>query len=146
MLGVPFLDLDELVEKRAGLPVRRIFGEFGEEGFRNLESEVLLEWSRKEGPFVMALGGGTLLRGNNLEIVTTLGTLVMLTAPDNILARRNASSPGKRPLAEDGGRLKNLLESRKEHYSTLPAPIDTGSMTPEEAAGTVLALVTGEDG
>jgi len=56
-LGLPFTDSDQVIEQRAGRPVRQIFAEDGEPAFRALEHQVIA--SLLDGPdLVLALGGG----------------------------------------------------------------------------------------
>ncbi len=56
-LGLPFTDSDQVIEQRAGRPVRQIFAEDGEPAFRALEHQVIAELL--DGPaVVLALGGG----------------------------------------------------------------------------------------
>ena len=56
-LGLPFADSDQVLEDRAGRPIRQIFAEDGEPAFRALEYEVIA--GLLDGPpMVLALGGG----------------------------------------------------------------------------------------
>ena len=56
-LGLPFTDSDQVIERRAGRPVRQIFAEDGEPAFRALEHQVIAELL--DGPaIVLAMGGG----------------------------------------------------------------------------------------
>ncbi len=56
-LGLPFADSDQVLEDRAGRPIRQIFAEDGEPAFRALEYEVIA--GLLDGPpTVLALGGG----------------------------------------------------------------------------------------
>ena len=56
-LGLPFNDSDQVIEQRAGRPVRQIFAEDGEPAFRALEHQVIA--GLLNGPaLVLALGGG----------------------------------------------------------------------------------------
>ena len=56
-LGLPFTDTDQVIEQRAGRPVRQIFAEDGEPEFRALEHEVIA--ALLDGPpMVLSLGGG----------------------------------------------------------------------------------------
>jgi shikimate kinase len=56
-LGLPFTDSDQVIEQRAGRPVRQIFAEDGEPAFRALEHQVIT--GLLDGPpIVLALGGG----------------------------------------------------------------------------------------
>lgn len=56
-LEVPFFELDELVERRAGLPLDQIFSIHGEAHFRELQREVLETWLAQHGSGVLATGG-----------------------------------------------------------------------------------------
>ena len=56
-LGLPFADSDQVLEDRAGRPIRQIFAEDGEPAFRALEHQVIA--GLLDGPaLVLALGGG----------------------------------------------------------------------------------------
>lgn len=56
-LGLPFTDSDEMIEQRAGRPIRQIFAQDGEPAFRALEHQIIAELL--DGPaLVLALGGG----------------------------------------------------------------------------------------
>jgi shikimate kinase len=56
-LGLPFADSDQVLEDRAGRPIRQIFAEDGEPAFRALEHDVIT--GLLDGPpMVLALGGG----------------------------------------------------------------------------------------
>ena len=56
-LGFPFLDLDEDIERRAGMRVREIFELHGEPVFRRMEREAL-EATAALPDVVVATGGG----------------------------------------------------------------------------------------
>lgn len=133
-LGVPFVDLDRVIESAAGMSVPEIFIRMGEDAFRDLETQALMEVAARSGGFVAALGGGCLLRPGNLETVNASGILLMLTAGEDALMARSRLQEGSRPLATDGPSLKTLLASRSKHYDSLPAPLDTTGLTPEETA------------
>src|SRR5712692_104111 len=71
-LGVPYLDTDDVVAARAGKPVPQVFADEGEERFRDLETEVIVEHCRgvlhtpaRLGHCVIATGGGAVLRPAN---------------------------------------------------------------------------------
>src|SRR5712692_9071603 len=56
-LGVPYLDTDDAIAARAGKPVPQVFAEEGEERFRDLETEVIVEQATRLGHCVIATGG-----------------------------------------------------------------------------------------
>ena len=138
MLGIPFFDLDEMTEAMASMSVPEIFHRLGEEGFRELESRAL-EYAVNEGSvFVLSLGGGCLLREQNLRKVLERGTLVTLTAAMETLLERRRRQAGSRPLAMTDEAFRELMLSRKEHYNSLPSPVDTTNLSPEKTAGRIL--------
>ncbi len=70
-LDYDFVDIDQEVESLAGQKVAGVFAERGEEGFRNLECEVLRRTAQSSG-VVVATGGGP-------PVTTTTWTLCLNT-------------------------------------------------------------------
>jgi len=96
LLGLPFHDLDRVIEQRVG-PITPYFQRAGEGAFRNVEAEVLEELST--GPdAVIATGGGTPCEGDNLRLMQRAGTVVWLHVPLVDLMPRIQRSGGDRPL------------------------------------------------
>ena len=73
ILGLPFRDLDELVEAGAGMGVPEIFAAEGEAGFRQRESNALKEVAAGS-TCVVGLGGGALLRPENRTLRPARGS------------------------------------------------------------------------
>ena len=61
-----FVELDLLIEQRAGKPIPEIFQQDGEVAFRELEIEVTKEVSRDKN-LVIACGGGLVLNKINID-------------------------------------------------------------------------------
>lgn len=76
-LGLPFKDLDQLIEAKSGSSVSELIFNKGELYFRNLEREVLQE-VLKEQQFVLALGGGTPCYFDNMELLNSQSVTVYL--------------------------------------------------------------------
>ena len=89
MLGLRWVDTDELIERRAGVSISTIFEREGEERFRELESEALREALEMSGA-VVSTGGGILLRDENRALMRSAGPIICLTAP--ILGKRSVTS------------------------------------------------------
>lgn len=122
-LGRAVLDTDELVAARAGAPIRTIFAELGEAGFRELEREAVREVSERDDAIV-AVGGGAVLDETNVEILRRNGVLVHLAAPAEVINARLATSTavGSRPLLAGGDvreTVDRLLLARVPHYRTV---------------------------
>ena len=117
MLGVPFVDTDELVEARAGATIAEIFAREGETRFRELEAEVFAALAFPHdaagGPSgaVIATGGGALMREETFRRLEKLGTLVLLEASlDEVL--RRAPTMGQRPMLGASRRAEAMRDAR----------------------------------
>ncbi|MFQ5578623.1 MAG: 3-dehydroquinate synthase [Anaerolineae bacterium] len=135
-LALPFVDLDEEIESRAGVSIPKIFAAHGESRFRELEQAQLEEVLAKGGG-VVALGGGALTDPGNRALAEAAGPVLFLHAPPETLLARLGSDPANpRPLlaGDSAGHLKNLLAHRAEHYASFPLRLDTAALTPEQAA------------
>ncbi len=109
-LNMPFVDTDELIKEKTGKTASEIILESGEEHFRDIESSVIRDVSSKQG-FVIATGGGAILRPENRRALKENGTVVFLNRPLEKLAITN-----DRPLSSDFEKLKKRYEERYEIY------------------------------
>lgn len=138
-LGLPFDDLDSLIERDAGSSIAQLFEAEGEAGFRQREARRLRTWI-EERVGVLALGGGALLDPAGRAAAEGSGLVVCLTAPPSELLPRLEKQAGLRPLLAAGemsARLENLLRARAGHYGSFAAVIQTGGCAPEEIADQV---------
>ncbi len=139
-LGMKFLDTDYLVESASGCTIPEIFAEKGETVFRKLEKQELLA-ALKNDNSVIALGGGTLIDPDTLQLVMSQCTVFTLTAPAEVLTLRNNC---ERPLATNDQAFRNLLAERNRHYLNLPGRIDVSQLSPEETAQEICRLIRKE--
>lgn len=144
-LGWPHLDLDEQIERRAGMSIADIFSTAGEETFRQLEHEALAETAGQD-QLVLATGGGVVLRADNRQLLRTLGKVVWLMAqPATILARLQSdpNTAARRPaLTAAGGGLaeiESLLVARTPLYEACAnLQVATDQRSPAEVAQEIL--------
>lgn len=123
-LGLEWVDLDELIERRSARTVAQLFAERGEAVFRRLERELLLEeLSRaQQNPLIISLGGGALVdRELRVEVLNQAVVVTLTASVDTILARAQRDSSGQmtRPLlaGNDPERtVVRLLAERKDAY------------------------------
>ncbi len=134
-LGMPFVDLDDLVVEESGMPVDRLFAERGEQAFRSLETEALEAVCGREDA-VVATGGGVVCRERNRELLTSSGVVVWLrVGPDESLSRIGDTS--SRPMlgAEPSARARSLIDERTPHYRSLSdVTVDTDGIDAGEVA------------
>lgn len=86
------MDLDRLIEQRAGLSIAQMFATRGEPYFRDQEQETLSEVAA-ESEQVVALGGGAILRRENRELIRRTGRGVWLQASAEVLLARIQADP-----------------------------------------------------
>lgn len=108
-LGREFFDLDKVIVERAGKSIPNIFSEHGEEYFRDLESEVTKDIS-KRGGVVIACGGGTVLREENRIALHQNGKIFYIKRNLCDLAK------GGRPLSQGDNAVEKLYEVRRPIY------------------------------
>ena len=102
-LGCPFLDLDDLVVKKAGKSIPDIFAQDGEPAFRELEAKLLRQTVEKygESAAVLALGGGAILAPASAALLRDKTVCIYLRATlDTLLARLEGETAG-RPLLQE---------------------------------------------
>ncbi len=131
-LGMDFIDMDILIEEKAGITISEIFDRFGEAHFRGLESETVRSLADSENK-VIATGGGTIVNPENLSALKILGPVICLTATPETIYQR-VRHKAHRPLLEvpdPVGRIGELLYERQPHYANADyhIPTDHGSIT-----------------
>ena len=94
--GAELIEMDETIEKEAGMSINEIFEKHGEPYFRDLESQ-LVERIMKKGGAVVSCGGGAILREENVSNMKKNGKIVYFSAtPETIFKRVRHST--NRPL------------------------------------------------
>ena len=89
-LGIMFYDLDWYIESRMHKTVKQIFDESGEDGFRQIEHNMLHEVAEFEN-IVLSCGGGTPCFFDNMDYMNQLGETVYLKAsPETLYAHLRA--------------------------------------------------------
>ena len=122
-LNLPFYDLDSEIEKSTGLFIENIFQKFGEIYFRDLETEILLNWIK---PGIIATGGGIVDNENNRHFLKNQKTIWLNPSFDEIFLRISNS---KRPLVQKLSKkeLFELWQKRLPFYKECCNLIYSGS-------------------
>lgn len=114
--GMTFIDLDEYIEKKTGKTISGIFREQGEEFFRKLERESLIEVAEKGGNVIISCGGGTPCFFDNIEIMKRLGETVFLEASEQTLLKRLILYQEQRPIVagRSAEEIRELIKTQLE--------------------------------
>lgn len=109
-LDLPFVDLDEEIVRKSGKTIKEIFAESGEDKFREIEAECVLDHCMDEGS-VISCGGGVIKSSKNIEHLKKKGYLIWIDRDLEFL-----KSDQNRPLCKDDETMKRLYLERYPLY------------------------------
>lgn len=141
LFGMNVVDTDEIITKNYG-NITEIFKKYGEEYFRDLETQTVENVSKMQN-IVVSTGGGCFLRQKNAELFKKSGKIVFLKADIETLAMR-LEGDDTRPLLKGGlrQRLSSLISQRQHIYEEYAdITVDTDNLTPEEIANNIERLM-----
>jgi shikimate kinase len=150
LLGLGFVDLDELIEKSVGKKIGDIFSQEGEDAFRERERLMLLALQGLRS-HVVAVGGGTLTSVESIRSARRIGPIVWVQSSSAEIARRlvrRISEIEKRPLFSDlvleeshevrndliQARVQKMMDERRRWFEQADVAVDGSYVTPEMAA------------
>ena len=144
------LDTDEKIERDADMKISRIFEEFGEERFRDMETELLRSMKDENAGFLISTGGGMPMRPENRKLLKELGTVIYLKASPEVIARRlehDTTRPllvGAKLLSEKEERIGAMLKLRNGAYTECAdIVIDTDDLSVEEIVSVIFQKIRG---
>jgi shikimate kinase len=138
--GLAGVDIDEIVMSKFGIPIPEIFSAYGEDKFREAETEALRGLTPAQQAIIVT-GGGIVLRDQNVTLLRRLGAVIWLEADEKTLFNR-ASRAGNRPLLQTRNPRKafaRMLQQRMPLYAKIAhLRVDTSVLTEEEVAVAIL--------
>ncbi|HUT68947.1 MAG TPA: shikimate kinase [Dehalococcoidales bacterium] len=140
-LGKEFIELDAIIEKKAGRSIPEIFRKDGEIGFRELEIAVTKDVA-KEMNAVIACGGGIVLNTINIDRLRKECIIICLAASPQVIIKRTSGDTGERPLLavpDRARQIKELLKFRKPFYErSADITINTSRISAESVVESVM--------
>ena len=143
MFAMEVVEMDQLIAEREGMSISDIFETYGEEYFRNMETNLLIEMQEKKN-VIISCGGGVAMRERNVAEMKKNGRVVLLTAhPQTILDRVKDSDD--RPLLNGHKNveyIEQLMEARREKYeAAADIVVATDGKKPEEICREIAARI-----
>lgn len=125
-LGYRFIDSDQVIEKKAGKPISRIFEEQGESAFRQMERD-FIETGHPEKGCVVSCGGGLVIQEGMSELLKSKGIVISLFASAETIVERTSRNKNRPLLNVDNPeeRVRQLLAEREPVYMSAGACITT---------------------
>lgn len=135
-LKYEFIDLDKLIESKAGMSIVSYFELHGEGAFRELEQDILQKTEFPEN-VIIATGGGAPCFGDNMEWMNKSGLVAYLSLSPKALASRLEHSKTDRPLIRHlkGDELIDFistkLQDREVFYNKAKYVVSASDLTAE---------------
>jgi shikimate kinase len=142
-LGLPFVDADHEIETAAQMSIPEIFAMHGEPFFRSGERRVIARLLR-DGPRVLATGGGAFMNAETRQAIRARGVSVWLRADFETLMRR-VRRRSNRPLlqtADPEATMRGLMEARYPTYAEADVTVQSIDGPHDATAETVVASLT----
>jgi shikimate kinase len=137
------LDTDEIVASKFGISIPEIFFKYGEQTFREAETQTLRELAPAKQTIIVT-GGGIVLREENVGFLKRLGIVVWLDGNEETLFER-ASRATTRPLLQGKNpreAFAGILKTRMPLYASIAdVRVDTSVLTSEEVAVAILSNI-----
>jgi XRE family aerobic/anaerobic benzoate catabolism transcriptional regulator len=141
-LKLRFIELDKQIEHRAGLSLAEIFSLHGEEYYRRLERDALVDLLGAAQPLVVAVGGGLVTSAETYALLLKQTTTIWLKARPEDHWNRVVRQGDRRPMAQHPQAreaLRQLLERREPLYARAAVTVDTA----QEGIDQVVARLLG---
>ena len=143
-LGMELVEMDERIVKEQGMSINDIFAQKGEDGFRDIESQLVIDIGKNKKSIV-SCGGGVVVRPQNVENMKKSGKIVFLTAtPETILER--VKNGKDRPLLNGHMNVEyisELMEKRRQMYEdAADVKVSTDGKTVGEICTEIIWAVT----
>ncbi|MEE1043259.1 MAG: shikimate dehydrogenase [Clostridia bacterium] len=118
VLNLTFVDIDAEIEKKHG-NITTIFDTYGEKHFRNIESEVLLDFAGSKNLLISTGGGVVESKETMLKLCEDKDNIVMFINPSFDILLERTTRAGNRPLLRGNieEKLRNLLDRRLPLYN-----------------------------
>jgi shikimate kinase len=133
-LNFLFIDTDQIIMLAENSSISEIFKNYGEDYFRNVESEVIRKIYKKNKNCVFSCGGGVILREKNMQIIKE-NSFVLYLHISPIIAYKRLKDAEDRPLINKSDRKKEieyLIDKRKDLYlKYADMIIEKGNINPE---------------
>ena len=140
-LGIPFVEIDAMLEREAGISLVELFAIHGESYYRQLEHDVMQKFLATSPRVVLATGGSLVTARETWGMVLRQCHTVWLKARpkdhwDRVSAQGDIRPMRNNPSAMD--ELKAMLKSREPLYAQAEMTMDTSKYSPEESVASIL--------
>jgi XRE family aerobic/anaerobic benzoate catabolism transcriptional regulator len=142
-IGLPFVELDLQIEKKASLSLSEIFALHGEDYYRRLERSALEDVLAEGKGCVIATGGGIVTAPATFALLKAQTITIWLRASAHDHWNRVLQQGDRRPMRghpQAMAELRRLMTKRRRLYGTARYTLDTSSLAPDQVVGEIEGL------
>lgn len=142
-MGAPFIELDDEVEREAGIPLAEIFSLYGQNAYRRLERRCLERILELHERAVIAVGGGLVNDQATYDLLRSACFTIWVRATPEEHMQRVIAQGDLRPISgreEAMADLRRLLAERNDLYNLADGSIDTSTKSIDEALAQLHSL------
>lgn len=136
------IELDNIISNKAGISINEIFNKYGEDYFRDMETQVLKESLNKNNT-IISTGGGIIVKEENIELLKDSGIVIyLMISPEEVIIRTRKDNT--RPLLKDKniGKIENMIKNREEKYEKASDfKIDTNNKNIDKIIEEILLVI-----
>ena len=135
-LKVPFVELDQEIEREAGVPLSEVFSLYGQAAYRRMERRCLENVIELHTRAVIATGGSLVTESDAYETLRAACFTIWLKASSEDHMERVIAQGDLRPMTgreQAMADLRHILEEREALYRLADATIDTSGRSVKES-------------
>ena len=137
-----FIDTDTKIIEKENKSINEIFSMYGEEYFRNIETEILKNILNNDSQ-IISTGGGIIKSEENIKLLKENATVIYLKASAEKLYERVKNNK-ERPLLNTENmlkKIKQLLNERENNYNKADYTINTDNKSPKEITNEIIGII-----
>ncbi|MBQ3421107.1 MAG: shikimate kinase [Romboutsia sp.] len=146
-LNFKMIDMDDEIEKDEKMTISNIFDKYGEDKFREIESNLLRKLILEDN-IIISTGGGIIKKEENINLLKNEDNVIFLDGNiETILRHLYNNGVNSRPLLKNSKNLKetikNILDERYEKYkqsSTIQINVDNKNI--DEVVSQILVYIS----
>jgi XRE family aerobic/anaerobic benzoate catabolism transcriptional regulator len=134
--GIPFIELDQEIEKDTGMPLAEIFSLYGQSGYRAIEKRTLERVVAANARAIISVGGGIVSEKETYDyLLRNCYTIWLKAQPEEHMARVIAQGDFRAMAGSDRAMedLRRILESREPLYRSADIAVDTSNESTDES-------------
>jgi XRE family aerobic/anaerobic benzoate catabolism transcriptional regulator len=139
-----FVELNKEIERDNDISVPEIFAMYGQEGYRRFEQAAVRKLIARDGPMLLATGGGIVAEPVTFDLILSSFYTIWLKAEPEEHMRRVREQGDLRPMGGDASAMQELraiLVSREPFYARARAMVDTAGLSVDDATERLHAVI-----